>query len=194
MEKERKQGFFAALKEEVVRGLSPARSRGKSPARSASPGRMLIPRRRKEKQQQPPPEKLLQQYFAEPLISRSGSLRPGGEALAPLIEGPTGAPRRRGTSPAGRSRRGGGFGRWVRGQLARTPSVASSAAAAASPGGSGDSFRRSDLRLLLGVMGAPLAPIPSKLADPLPLLSIKGTPIVRRSSCFTCLFVCFASR
>lgn len=88
MEKERKQGFFAALKEEVVRGLSPARSRGKSPARSASPGRMLIPRRRKEKQQQPPPEKLLQQYFAEPLISRSGSLRPGGEALAPLIEGP----------------------------------------------------------------------------------------------------------
>ncbi|CAL5085427.1 unnamed protein product [Urochloa decumbens] len=49
MEKERKQGFFAALKEEVVRGLSPARSRGKSPAppRSASPARMLIPRRRR---------------------------------------------------------------------------------------------------------------------------------------------------
>ena len=196
MEKERKQGFFAALKEEVVRGLSPARSRGKSPARSASPGRMLIPRRRKEKQQQPPPEKLLQQYFAEPLISRSGSLRPGGEALAPLIEGPDPERLAAGGDFAGgeESARREGFGRWVRGQLARTPSVASSAAAAASPGGSGDSFRRADLRLLLGVMGAPLAPIPSKLADPLPLLSIKGTPIVRRSSCFTCLFVCFASR
>ncbi|BAT02437.1 uncharacterized protein [Oryza sativa Japonica Group] len=186
MEKERKQGFFAALKEEVVRGLSPARSRGKSPARSASPGRMLIPRRRKEKQQQPPPEKLLQQYFAEPLISRSGSLRPGGEALAPLIEGPDPERLAAGGDFAGgeESARREGFGRWVRGQLARTPSVASSAAAAAaaSPGGSGDSFRRSDLRLLLGVMGAPLAPIPSKLADPLPLLSIKGTPIESSSA------------
>jgi hypothetical protein len=47
MEKERKQGFFRALKEEVVRGLSPARSRGKTLARSASPAKMLIPRRRR---------------------------------------------------------------------------------------------------------------------------------------------------
>src|SRR5437868_5385234 len=87
MEKERKQGFFAALKDEVVRGLSPARSRGKSPARSASPARRLIPRRRKDPPP-PPPEKVLQQYLGEQLIARSGNLRPGGEALAPLIEGP----------------------------------------------------------------------------------------------------------
>ncbi|KAL5197787.1 hypothetical protein ABZP36_001299 [Zizania latifolia] len=177
MEKERKQGFFAALKEEVVRGLSPARSRGKSPASGASPARMLIPRRRKAAQPPTPPEKLLQQYFAEPLISLSGSLRPGGEALAPLIEGPD--PDRlaagdfAGEEPARRER----FRRWVRGHLARTPSAAASSSAG--PGGSSDSFRRSDLRLLLGVMGAPLAPVPSTLADPLPLLSTKGTPIVR---------------
>ncbi|KAG8079907.1 hypothetical protein GUJ93_ZPchr0007g5410 [Zizania palustris] len=176
MEKERKQGFFAGLKEEVVRGLSPARSRGKSPSSTASPARMLIPRRRKAAAARTPPEKLLQQYFASPLISRSGSLRPGGEALAPLIEGPD--PDRLaagdfgGEEPARRE----GFRRWVHGHLARTPSAAASSATAGSRGSS-DWFRRSDLRLLLGVMGAPLAPVPSTLANPLPLHSTKGTPI-----------------
>ncbi|KAG2638105.1 uncharacterized protein LOC120658543 [Panicum virgatum] len=164
MEKERKQGFFAVLKEEVVRGLSPARSRGKSPApaRSASP-----------------PEKVLQQYLGEQLIARSGSLRPGGEALAPLIEGPDAERLAAGDPDAEESGRREGFGNWVRGHLTRTPSMAS---AATGPGGSGASFRRSDLRLLLGVMGAPLAPIPSKPAEPLPLLSIKGTPIESSSA------------
>lgn len=64
-----------------------------------------------------------------------------------------------------------GWGHWVRGQLGRTPSLASGTA-------SGSSYRRSDLRLLLGVMGAPLAPIRVNYLDPLPHLSIKGTPIV----------------
>ncbi|CAN6176052.1 unnamed protein product [Urochloa humidicola] len=187
MEKERKQGFFAALKEEVVRGLSPARSRGKSPAppRSASPARMLIPRRRKSSAPpQPPPEKVLQQYLGEQLIARSGSLRPGGEVLAPLIEGPDAERLAAGDPDAEDSGRREGFGNWVRVHLTRTPSMASAAAAAAGgPGGSaGASFRRSDLRLLLGVMGAPLAPIPSKLAEPLPLLSIKGAPIESSSA------------
>nr|CAB3458488.1 unnamed protein product [Digitaria exilis] len=181
MEKERKQGFFAALKDEVVRGLSPARSRGKSPApaRSASPARMLIPRRRKPAAPpQPPPEKVLQQYLGEQLIARSGSLRPGGEALAPLIEGPDPERLAAGDPAAEDSGRREGFGNWVRGHLTRTPSMAS--ASAAGPGGSGGaSFRRSDLRLLLGVMGAPLAPIASK---PLPLLSIKGAPIESSSA------------
>ncbi|KAL6855954.1 hypothetical protein ACP4OV_018756 [Aristida adscensionis] len=187
MEKERKQGFFAALKEEVVRGLSPARSRGKSPARSASPARMLIPRRRKAPPP-PPPEKVLQQYLGEQLIARSGSLRPGGEALAPLIEGPDAERLAAGDPAAEDSGRREGFGHWVRGHLTRTPSMASAAATAAAaaaasgPGGSSGSFRRSDLRLLLGVMGAPLAPIPSKLAEPLPLLSLKGAPIESSSA------------
>ncbi|VAH28664.1 unnamed protein product [Triticum turgidum subsp. durum] len=177
MEKERKQGFFAALKEEVVRGLSPARSRGKTPARSASPARMLIPRRRKAPP--PPPEKQMeqQQYLPEQLIARSGSLRPGGEVLEPLIEGPDADRLAAGDFVGEDSGRREGFGHWVRGHLTRTPSMAS--ASSAGPGGSSGSFRHSDLRLLLGVMGAPLAPISSNLADPLPLLSIKGTPIVR---------------
>jgi hypothetical protein len=174
MEKERKQGFFRALKEEVVRGLSPARSRGKTPARSASPARMLIPRRRKAP---PPPEKeqQQQQYVPEQLIPRSGSLRPGGEALEPLIEGPDADRLAAGDFVGEDTGRREGFGQWVRGHLTRTPSMAS----AAGPGGSSGSFRHSDLRLLLGVMGAPLAPISSNLADPVLLLSIKGTPIVR---------------
>jgi hypothetical protein len=182
MEKERKQGFFAALKEEVVRGLSPARTRGKSPApRSASPARMLIPRRRKAPAAPPPPppppEKVLQQYLGEQLVARSGSLlRPGGEALAPLIEGPDAERLAAGDPDAEDSGRREGFGHWVRGHLTRAPSMAAA-------GGPDGSFRRSDLRLLLGVMGAPLAPIPSKPAEPLPLLSIKGTTIVRPSTC-----------
>ena len=154
MEKERKQGFFAALKEEVVRGLSPARSRGKSPAppRSASPVRMLVPRRSKAPAAPPPPpEKVLQQYLGEQLVARSGSLRPGGEALAPLIEGPDAERLAVGDPDAEDSGRREGFGHWVRGHLTRTPSMASSAAAGGGgPGGSSGLFRQSDLRLLLG--------------------------------------------
>uniref|UniRef100_A0ACD5YRE0 Uncharacterized protein n=1 Tax=Avena sativa TaxID=4498 RepID=A0ACD5YRE0_AVESA len=178
MEKERKQGFFRALKDEVVRGLSPARSRGKTPARSASPARMLIPRRRKEP---PPPDKQQmqqQQYIPEQLIARSGSLRPGGEALEPLIEGPDADRLAAGDFVGEDSGRREGFGHWVRGHLTRTPSMASGAG----PGGSSGSFRHSDLRLLLGVMGAPLAPISSNLADPALLLSIKGAPIESSSA------------
>ncbi|CAD6230148.1 unnamed protein product [Miscanthus lutarioriparius] len=146
MEKERKQGFFAALKEEVVRGLSPASSRGKSPAppRSASPVRMLVPRRSKAPAAPPPPplsEKVLQQYLGEQLVARSGSLRLGGEALAPLIEGPEAERLAVGDPDAEDSGRREGFGHWVYGHLTRTPSMASSAAAAAGgPGGSSGSL------------------------------------------------------
>lgn len=64
-------------------------------------------------------------------------------------------------------RLGSGLGNWVKGQLSRAPSVAATAA-----------YRRNDLRLLLGVMGAPLAPIHVSSSDPLPHLCIKNTPIV----------------
>lgn len=120
-----------------------------------------------------------QQYLPEQLIARSGSLRPGGEVLEPLIEGPDADRLAAGDFVGEDSGRREGFGHWVRGHLTRTPSMAS---ASAGPGGSSGSFRHSDLRLLLGVMGAPLAPISSNLADPLPLLSIKGTPIESSSA------------
>ncbi|KAF6142414.1 hypothetical protein GIB67_033841 [Kingdonia uniflora] len=155
---ERKQGFFSALRDDVVRALSPARSRAKSPARSGSPMNSLL-RRRSNKQ-----------YVAhpEPLISRSGSMRPMmmmGETLTPLMEGPDPD-----GSENGDSKRE-GWGHWMKGQLlSRAPSVSSSA------------FKRSDLRLLLGVMGAPLAPVHVSTMDPLPHLSIKDTPIETSSA------------
>ncbi|XP_068654442.1 uncharacterized protein [Aristolochia californica] len=148
---EKKQGFFSALKEEVVRGLSPARSRAKSPLRSGSPMTSLL-RRRKHHYVAPP----------QPLIARSGSLRPVGETLTPLMEGPD--------PDDGVDGKKEGWGHWMKGQLARAPSVSSSA------------YRRSDLRLLLGVMGAPLAPVHVSTLDPLPHLSIKDTPIETSSA------------
>ncbi|KAJ6302557.1 hypothetical protein OIU77_016619 [Salix suchowensis] len=157
---EKKQGFFSALKDEVVRGLSPSRSRSNSPARAASPMSGLLRRKKHNKDTS---------FFAsqpEPVIGRSGSVRPiVGEALSPLMEGP---------DPDGgeceRKRVGSGLGQWMKGQLSRTPSVTSLA------------YKRSDLRLLLGVMGAPLAPVPVSTLDPLPHLSIKDTPIETSSA------------
>lgn len=148
---ERKQGFFSALKEEVVRGLSPGRSRAKSPARSASPMSSLLRRRKGRGHHVAQPELLI--------IPRSGSLRPV-ETLSPLKEGPD-------QDDGEESRIEGRWGHWMKGQLSRTPSVASSNAS-----------KRSDLRLLLGVLGAPLAPVHVSSTEPLPHLSIKDTPIV----------------
>ncbi|EEF43574.1 uncharacterized protein LOC8280982 isoform X2 [Ricinus communis] len=162
---EKKQGFFAALKEEVVRGLSPSRSRSNSPARTASPISSFL-RRKKSNSNGLHCNNL---YMSQPevLVARSGSLRPiVGETLTPLIEGP---------DPDGcesESKRvvGSGLGNWMKGQLTRTPSVSSVA------------YRRSDLRLLLGVLGAPLAPVHVSSIDPLPHLSIKDTPIETSSA------------
>lgn len=147
---EKKQGFFSALKEEVARGLSPARSPGR--VNSAMSGMF---RRRKVGASNP-----------EALIARSGSLRQVGEALAPLMEGPDPD----GAEILGSKRVGSGLGQWVRGQLTRNPSVTVTE--------SGYGNKTSDLRLLLGVMAAPLAPVHVSTTDPLPHLSLKDTPIV----------------
>lgn len=144
---ERKHNFFS----EVVRSLSPAKSRSKSPSRGASPLSLL---RRNKQQFQPQPD---------PLIARSGSLRPIGETLAPLMEGPNPEGFDNETKKEGWS----ALHNWMKGQLARTPSLSG--------------YKRSDLRLLLGVLGAPLAPVPVS-GDPLPHLSIKDTPIEASSA------------
>ncbi|PON91067.1 hypothetical protein TorRG33x02_130980 [Trema orientale] len=148
---ERKQGFFTALKEEMVRGLSPGRSRAKSPARSASPMSSLLRRRKNHHVAKP-----------EPFISRSGSLRPP-EALSPLKEGPDG-------TDGEDSKMEGRWGNWMKGQLCRAPSVSCS------------TYKSSDLRLLLGVLGAPLGPVHVSTTEPLPHLSIKDTPIETSSA------------
>ncbi|EYU37601.1 hypothetical protein ABFS82_02G041100 [Erythranthe guttata] len=154
---EKRQGFFSALKEEVVRGLSPARSRAKSPGRSPSPMAGLFRRK-------------LSSSSSDSLIPRSGSLRPGGETLTPLMEGPDPDGDELGES----KRLGSGLGQWVRGQLNRNPSVAVNE--------NGCGSKRSDLRLLLGVMGAPLAPVHVCTSEPFPHLSIKDTPIEASSA------------
>lgn len=155
---EKKPSFFSALKEEVIRGLSPSRSRAKSPARTASPFSILL---RRKKNQYVAHAGIPQQF-----IARSGSFRPVGEALTPLVEGPDPD----GCEIGDSKRISSGLGQWMKGQLSRTPSIASSVAS-----------KRSDLRLLLGVMGAPLAPVHVSTSDPLPHLSIKDTPIVSLS-------------
>ncbi|CAL5444219.1 unnamed protein product [Camellia sinensis] len=99
---ERKQGFFSALKDEVGRGLSPGRSRGRSPSRSVSPGSGLLRRRRPA----------AGHHVAGPdvFISRSESLRPA-EALSPLMEGPDPDESDGGDSRMER------WGHWMKGQL-----------------------------------------------------------------------------
>lgn len=160
---EKKQGFFSALKEEVVRGLSPSRTRSRSrstsPARTGSPMTGLFTR----KKNHPNPN-------LDSSLARSGGLRPLGETLTPLIEGPD-------SENGDLKRIGSGLGHWMKDQLSRAPSV---------------SYKRSDLRLLLGVMGAPLAPFHVCSTDPLPHLSIKDTPIV--SFFLPSFFYCFMHR
>ncbi|KAK4769459.1 hypothetical protein SAY86_027609 [Trapa natans] len=67
------------------------------------------------------------------------------------------------------------IGSWVRCQL-----YSSSSSSGGTGGRSGCS--KADLRLLLGVMGAPLAPVHVSALDPLPHLSIKDTPIETSSA------------
>ncbi|XP_010689261.2 uncharacterized protein LOC104902996 [Beta vulgaris subsp. vulgaris] len=153
---EKKQGFFSALKEEVVRGLSPGKSRAKSPARNMSPMTGLLRRRKNHHHVAIP----------EVLIARSGSLRPP-EMLSPLREGPD-------QCGARDEREDTGWAHWMK----RNPSVSASASSSSSSA----ACKRSDLRLLLGVLGAPLAPVHVSASDPLPHLSIKDTPIETSSA------------
>ena len=149
----KKQGFFSALREEVARGLSPGRARRRSASNAAEVAAAL---RR---------------------LGGGGA----GEALAPLMEGPDpeACP---GANCGGAGARREGWGQWVRGQLqlARAPAGADAGAGAGT--GHAAAARRNDLRLLLGVMGAPLAPVHVCAAEPLPHLSIKDTPIVRTNN------------
>ena len=111
---ERKQGFFLALKEEVVRGLLSTRSRANSPARTASPTIMSSLLRQKKSHH-------VTQHEAA-LIVRSSSLRLLGEALTPLMEGLD----QDGTEIKESKRNRSSLGQWMKGQLGRTPSVIAS--------------------------------------------------------------------
>ncbi|OIW09831.1 hypothetical protein TanjilG_20538 [Lupinus angustifolius] len=102
----------------------------------------------------------------EPFITRSQSMSVIGETLAPLVEGPdpnvfqNDEPKKVGS----------GLGHWMKEHLSRSSSMSAS------------SCKSSDLRLLLGVMGTPLAPVHVSATDPFPHLSIKDTPIETSSA------------
>ncbi|VVA92771.1 unnamed protein product [Arabis nemorensis] len=94
------------------------------------------------------------------------------EMLPPVIEGP---------DPDGDdSGNGGDYSRferrwynWMKCQLPVAPPSVSS---------SSSDFKRTDLRLLLGVLGAPLGPVHVSALDLLPHLSIKNTPMETSSA------------
>lgn len=146
---ERKTGFFTTLKQEVSRGLSPAGSR----SRSKSPHSGLLRRRKSN-------------HHPDQFVYRSGSLRPS-EALPPLREGPD--PNE--VKDGGDSKK---WGHWMKGQLCRAPSPGNHSTSTSSCSNN----QRSDLSLMLGVLGAPLAPVHVSCSQLFANLTIKDTPIV----------------
>lgn len=89
------------------------------------------------------------------------------EMLAPVREGPDPDGEDSGSS-GDYSRFERRWYNWMKCQLpVAPPSVSSSS-----------DFKRTDLRLLLGVLGAPLGPVHVSALDLLPHLSIKNTPMV----------------
>jgi hypothetical protein len=93
------------------------------------------------------------------------------EMLAPVIEGPDPDAEDSGSS-GDYSRFERRWYNWMKCQLpVAPPSVSSSS-----------DFKRTDLRLLLGVLGAPLGPVHVSALDLLPHLSIKNTPMETSSA------------
>lgn len=95
-----------------------------------------------------------------------------GPPVPGFVDGPL-SPLREGPDPNVPEQRGGGGDKWPQ-WLCRAGSISGSTA--------GPGFSRSDLRLLLGVLGAPLAPVHVSNLDPFPHLSIKDTPIETSSA------------
>jgi hypothetical protein len=130
---ERKQGFFAMLRDKVARRLLPARAGARRKSEAA-------------------------QLTAAPRCARGG-----GEALSPLMEGPD-----PGNGGGGRARKEG----WSQSSVA-----------------AGSGAARKDLKLILGVMGAPLGPVHVCTAELLlPDLSFKDNHLVSPSWCITTLY------
>eukprot|EP01018_Ginkgo_biloba_P030273 Gb_21444 [translate_table: standard] len=113
-------------------------------------------------------------------VTRSSSIKVVGETLSPLMEGPTPeayeeATKKYSSWSVVRD--------WVRNQMERSMTI-TVIGNNNSSSSNRSNRQRPDLKLLLGVLGCPLAPVhvPN---DPLPHLSIKDVPIGRGSLKFT---------
>lgn len=112
---------------------------------------------------------------AEDDMLRCGSMRVYGEGLAPLLEGPTPENFDNGSKREGRW----GSFQWVKGQLlTKTPSMSRTISISHRFDTQLEASKRSDLRLLLGVLGAPLAPVAVIGMECIPFLSVKSVPMV----------------
>lgn len=163
METRKKKGLMSAMKCELVRSLTPSKLRsmsfstkngGVEDAMSSSLRRRLSVRIPSRREEQP--------------MSRSERLKPVGEALEPLMESLD----LDGVEIEGLKlkRTGSGLGSWMKGQMMSSSSSSSSSSKGASS--------YADVRLLLGVMGAPLAPVHVTVEDSAVPLRIKEAPIV----------------
>lgn len=161
METRKKKGLMSAMKCELVRSLTPSKLRsmsfstkngGLEDAMSSSLRRRLSVRIPSRREEQP--------------MSRSERLKPVGEALEPLMESLD----LDGVEIEGLKlkRTGSGLGSWMKGQMMSSSSSSSSKGASS----------YADVRLLLGVMGAPLAPVHVTVEDSAVPLRIKEAPIV----------------
>eukprot|EP00250_Pteridium_aquilinum_P010088 c19147_g1_i1 orf=2-1054(-) len=117
---------------------------------------------------------------AEDDILRCGSMRAiCGEGLAPLMEGPTPENFDDGCKREGRW----GSLQWVKGQLlTKTPSMSRAISMSQRFNAHSEAYKRSDIRLLLGVLGAPLAPVAVADMESISFLSVKSIPMETSSA------------
>ncbi|CAM8928189.1 unnamed protein product [Rhodiola kirilowii] len=149
MERKQKRSSISALREELMRSLSPARLRSFSPAYSGALSRFLY-------KTNSMPAQLSS-------MVRSGSLRSAGAKLEPLREGPDSD----GGETEDRPKRSvSGLGSWMKVQFSKAPSFGQGC----------------DVRLLIGVMGAPLAPVHVGLEESFVHFSIKDASIENSSA------------
>ncbi|KAH7298857.1 hypothetical protein KP509_25G061800 [Ceratopteris richardii] len=121
---------------------------------------------------------LKRRQHSEDYIFKCGSVKGYRDGLAPLMEGPTPE-----NFENGKRDSKWGTLQWMKGQLLTRTSSSSRPISRTErfepPVGP---YRRSDLRLLLGVLGAPLAPVAVAAMESIPQLSVKTIPMETSSA------------
>eukprot|EP00249_Psilotum_nudum_P003617 c17080_g1_i1 orf=918-2282(+) len=120
---------------------------------------------------------LLRLFFQRKRQEQASCINPMGETLSPLMEGPTPEDFEHRDRKAGSC---GSLQQWMKEQvIVRTQSISRTTSMSRITNICGD--RQSDVRLLLGVLGAPLAPLPIT-NDSVPQLSLKDAALETSSA------------